>query len=122
MRYGRTDADAEAYNNGPDRTTGRVGAFGWMHGLLDHDMDYEAIGKVINVSRKVPISGRYEYMAQFRVRDQPVVRALVRTREAAMDEDGALDSLDQGVVTAYCKTGSQADEEDCPDWVNDTLG
>lgn len=56
IRYGRTDADAERHNNDPNREGGRVGAFGWMHGLLDHGMDYEAMGSIINVARKVPIS------------------------------------------------------------------
>ncbi|VFA92976.1 Uncharacterised protein [Nocardia farcinica] len=38
-----------------------------MHALVDHHMDLDAMGKIVNVSRKVPIAGRMEYSAQFKV-------------------------------------------------------
>lgn len=111
-RTGRSDSQA---------TSGQ-GAFGWMHALVDHHMDLDAIGKVVNISRKVLIGSRYEYQAEFRVDGHPYVRAFVRTQEAAQTESGHLDEYAMGVVTAYCKTGSEAGQGFCPDWVNETLG
>ncbi|WP_458688772.1 LGFP repeat-containing protein [Nocardia tengchongensis] len=98
------------------------GAFGYMHALVDHHMDLDAMGKIVSISRKVPIAGRMEYSAQFKVNGQPYVRAFVRTQESPQTEDGHLDEEDMGVITAYCKTESEAGEGFCPDWVNDTLG
>ncbi|BAH56079.1 hypothetical protein ROP_pROB01-05800 (plasmid) [Rhodococcus opacus B4] len=110
-RFGRQNSQA---------TPGH-GAFGWMHALVDHNLDLDAMGKIINVSQKVPIGDRLEYQAEFKARGQTIIRAAVRTREVAMDEDGHLDEFAQGVVTGYCKTGSEAGEGWCPDWVNGTL-
>jgi hypothetical protein len=98
------------------------GAFGWMHALIDHHMDLDAIGKIVNVSVKTPIAGRFEYQAQFKVNGQPYIRAFVRTQESPQAEDGHLDEYSMGLITAYCKTGSEAGEGFCPDWVNETLG
>jgi len=111
-RKGRSDSEA---------TSGH-GAFGWIHALVDHTMDLDAIGKIVNVSVKTPIAGRQEYTAQFKIRGEPVIRAFVRTIEAPQSEDGHLDEYDMGLLTAYCKTGSEAGEGFCPRWVNDTLG
>ncbi len=66
------------------------------------------MGKIVNVSRKVPIAGRMEYSAQFKVNGQPYVRAFVRTQESPQTEDGHLDEEDMGVITAYCKTESES--------------
>ncbi|PPJ36679.1 hypothetical protein C5E45_19215 [Nocardia nova] len=124
------EAWRDAYNKVVVARTGRSdsaatpghGAFGYMHALVDHHMDLDAMGKIVNVSRKVPIAGRMEYSAQFKVNGQPYVRAFVRTQESPQTEDGHLDEEDMGVITAYCKTESEAGEGFCPDWVNDTLG
>ncbi|MFD3430548.1 LGFP repeat-containing protein [Nocardia fluminea] len=98
------------------------GAFGYLHALMDHGMDMDAMGKIVNVSRKVAIAGRQEYSAQFKVDGHPYIRAFVRTQESPQTEQGTLDQEDMGLITAYCKTGSQAAEGYCPDWVNETLG
>ncbi len=98
------------------------GAFGFAHAWDDHNMGLNAIGKIVNVSKKTSIGGRKEYMAQFKIRNTVPIRAFVRTQETPMTESGAEDSYAMGLVTAYCKTGTQAGENKCEPWVNGSLG
>lgn len=93
-----------------------------MHALLDHKLDIDAIGKIINQAEPVMFGSRFQYEAQFKVRGYTPIRAFVRVEPGPMKEDGAPDDLQMGVVTGYCKTGSEAGEGKCEDWVNDTLG
>ena len=59
---------------------------------------------------------------EFHVRGETAIRAFVRTSDSAQTEDGHLDEYSMGVITGYCKTGSEAGEGFCPHWVNETLG
>ena len=76
------------------------GAFGWMHGLIDHHIDLDAMGKIVTVSRQVPIAGRMEYSAQFKANRQAYVRAFVRTQESPQTEDGHLD--ERAIILGFC--------------------
>lgn len=113
VRYGRQNSDP---------APGGGGAFGWMHALLDHNLDIDAIGKVINHAHPIPIGGRTEYQATFRAHGAVVTRVMVRVESGKMQESGAPDDgYPMGVVTGYCKTGPEAGEGRCGDWVNDSI-
>ena len=82
-------------------------------------MDTDAIGKIVNNAVPVRIAGRDEYMAVFMVRGQPLVRAFVRVDTSTRTEVN--DGFQLGVLTGYCKTGTEAGEGRCPDFVNRTI-
>jgi hypothetical protein len=107
LRQGRSDA-------GP-------GAFGWLHTLLDHNVDDHVVERVISSSypRTAPRS-RFRYSAELRVEGHGVMAVWVEIdRKPSTD---APDSEPFGVLTAYCKIPYSADPEDkCPQWVNDSL-
>ncbi|WP_345229874.1 hypothetical protein [Gordonia polyisoprenivorans] len=75
LRYGRKDSDPAPQGGG---------GFGWMHALLDHGLDIDAIGKIVNQSEKVMIGSRYEYEAEFHAHGVTVVS--VCSRRAGEDE------------------------------------
>ncbi len=81
------------------------------------------MGKIVNFSRRVPFGtqSRVFYQAEFRIRDSASVIAQVRVQEIAMTEEDREDEYAMGVVTGYCKTGSEAGEGYCAPWVNATL-
>lgn len=99
------------------------GAFGSAHALEDHNLGLNAMGKIVNFSRRVPFGtqSRVFYQAEFRIRDSASVIAQVRVQEIAMTEEDREDEYAMGVVTGYCKTGSEAGEGYCAPWVNATL-
>jgi hypothetical protein len=100
---------------------GRAGAFGWLHALLDHNVDDHVIERVIGSSypRTAP-RNRFRYSAELRVDGHGVMAVWVEIdRNPSTD---APDSEPFGVLTAYCKIPHNADpEEKCPEWVNDSL-
>lgn len=107
LRQGRSDA-------GPP-------GFGWLHALLDHNVDDHVVERV--VSSAYPIrapGGRFRYIAELRVEGRGVVAVWVEVDRSASKQ--APDPEPFGVVTAYCKIPAKADPENrCPQWVNDSL-
>jgi hypothetical protein len=96
-------------------------AFGWLHALQDHNVDDEAIERVVSSAN--PLSApkrRQRYIAEFRVEGHGVMSVWVEVDRAPSSQ--APDSQPFGVLTAYCKIPSKADPESkCPEWVNDSI-
>jgi hypothetical protein len=97
-----------------------AGGFGEIHAFNDHNIDADAIGKIINVATPVNIGRRIEHFATFKVDDNPYIRAFVSTTKGVSLD--ANDGQAVGVITAFCKTGSEAGMGLCPDFINNTLG
>lgn len=90
--------------------------FGYLHALLDHNIDEETIGTAIvnNVAGIYDSPNRYLYGLKFEVEGNVLIRVEVieqRTPSVNFDDGYAF-----GVVTAYCKG-----YDVCPDSVNETL-
>ena len=107
LRQGRSDA-------GPS-------AFGWLHALVDHNVDDHVIEQV--VSSAYPLrapKGRIRYIAELRVSGHGVMTVWVEVDRAPSNR--APDGEPFGVVTAYCKLPINPNPENkCPEWVNDSL-
>ena len=74
----------------------------------------------MNHATPVRIRDRDEYQAEFHYEDYTVVRAFVRVDpRPSGDSSGPRDQYMLGVVTGYCKTGPEANEGFCPDWVSE---
>ncbi|MBW0286020.1 hypothetical protein ATN38_04300 [Rhodococcus sp. FH8] len=112
VRYGRPDAHAYPGH----------GAFGEQHAWQDHGLGINAAGKILNIAAPKPIAGATEYFASFKMRGANPIRAFVRTVDREQTEEGHLDSYNMGLLTGFCKTGSEAGEGYCEPWVNQTLG
>lgn len=69
---------------------------------------------------KANIGRRIEHFATFKVDDNPYIRAFVSTTKGVSLD--ANDGQAVGVITAFCKTGSEAGMGLCPDFINNTLG
>jgi hypothetical protein len=101
--------------------TGTSSAFGYLHALLDHNVDDHVIERVI--SSAYPLTApqnRIRYIAELRVEGHGVMSVWVEVDRKRSNR--APDPEPHGVVTAYCKLPANADPENkCPDWVNDSL-
>lgn len=100
---------------------GTSSAFGYLHALLDHNVEDHVIERV--VSSAYPLTaptGRVRYIAELRVEGHGVMSVCVEVDRKRTNL--APDPEPHGVVTAYCKLPANANPEDkCPDWVNDSL-
>lgn len=100
---------------------GTPSAFGYLHTLLDHNVDAHVVERV--VSSAYPLSGpkqRVRYIAELRAEGHGVMAVWVEVDRKRSNR--APDAEPHGVVTAYCKLPGKPDPENkCPDWVNDSL-
>lgn len=97
-----------------------AGGFGILHAFDKHNISENAIAKVLGHAIKQPIKNRREYLASFKVDGEALVKVFAVTGEGV-----SLDSNDNehvGLITAYCKMGSSAGMQECPDFVDLTLG
>ncbi|MDQ4116467.1 MAG: hypothetical protein M3235_05825 [Actinomycetota bacterium] len=96
-------------------------AFGWLHALIDHNVDDHVIERV--VSKAYPLTGprgRVRYIAELRVEQRGIMSVWVEVDPRASDE--APDDERFGVLTAYCKLPQGSlPENKCPSWVNDSM-
>jgi hypothetical protein len=102
---------------------GRSGSngFGWLHALLDHNVQDWTIEHIIqiNAAGEKQSNGRFLYGAKFIVKGKPVEYAVLF--EERKRGSGSPDVGELGVVTAYCKNAAGNNQNQCPDWVNETL-
>lgn len=92
--------------------------FGFLHALQDHNVDEETIGTIIanNAAGIDQGNDRFLYGLRYEVAGRPVVfLELIEDRKPSR---AAPDDYSLGTVTSYCR--GQPNNE-CPDWVNDTV-
>lgn len=103
------------------RSGSEKSAFGYLHALLDHNVDVDELEAVIphstGLSRK---NHKYLYGAEFRYKKNVIER--IEIIESRTPSKSAPDNYDLGLVTAYCKAGAAGGPKSrCPDWVDDSL-
>lgn len=103
------------------RSNAGPSAFGWLHALIDHNVDDHVIERV--VSSAYPLTaprGRIRYIAELRVHGHGVMTIWVEVDPTPSRQTPDREPF--GVVTAYCKLPVNANPENkCPEWVNDSL-
>jgi hypothetical protein len=98
------------------------GAFGYLHGLLDHDVEEQTVDAVVSASAGglLQANGRYLYGAVFIKDGEPEIR--FETYQDRAGSTASPDSFETGIITSFCKgPGLQDPAERCPTWVNATL-
>jgi hypothetical protein len=100
------------------------GGFGWLHAQQDHNLDYEAIERVISSSNPLEVGRgdkrRSRYIADYRVAGNDMISIWVIVDRKP--SNAAPDGEPLGVVTAFCKYPAKGDPENrCPDWVDETM-
>lgn len=100
---------------------GNKGGFGYLHALLDHNLDLDPIIATISsnghgIKQK---NGRYLYGEVFISKNKP--KQYVEVYEQRTKGTGSPDNYEMGVVTAFCRNASYAEENQCPEWVNQSL-
>jgi hypothetical protein len=88
---------------------------------LDHNLDLDPVLVVIanNSHGLKQANGRYLYGEVFIAKNK--AKQFVEVYEQRTKGTGSPDSHEMGVVTAYCRNASYAEENQCPEWVNETL-
>jgi ABC-type nitrate/sulfonate/bicarbonate transport system substrate-binding protein len=101
---------------------GQTGGFGFLHFLNDHNLDLGPVEVTIgnNQNGILQSNGNYHYGEYYGDPSGTEVSQYVlvfEDRGAAGNGDG----FELGVVTAFCQGPGHSFEQNCPDWVNETL-
>lgn len=103
---------------------GRSGSsgFGYLHALVDHNLDLGPMELTIGNAGAGVAQGNDRFLyGEFHTAPKGQIDQYVEIVEDRSGSSAADDSRELGLLTGYCRNSGRVEENQCPDWVNQTL-